>query len=136
MITVYTDGSARYHEGEWKSAYACAIYKDDRAIDQFIRLMTGATINCTELVAVTHAIHACKQKCPNEPLTIMTDSEYVIRGSNAPLNQKANKKEWELFHNITQNQNVRIDHVKAHNGDVYNNHVDNLAKTALRQHCR
>lgn len=132
MIFVYTDGSARQKDKDWIGAYAYAIYYANKAICQLSRNVIPATVNMCELLAVAHGIYECRNRYPNEPITVITDSQYVVNGFSHPLTVKTNKDAWKLLNDIKQNHDVNIKHVVAHSKDVRNKHVDLLAKTKLR----
>lgn len=93
-----------------------------------------ATVNACELLAVADAIHYWANNCGQEPLEIRTDSLYVINGWKNPESNKKNKDIWKLISELKRNQNIQITHVKAHQSEIYNNHVDKLAKTKLREY--
>lgn len=134
MLEVYTDGSSRHNGEKWIGAYAYAIYKDGKAIYQSSKNLIGGTVNMCELIAVANAIHTSLTLYPNDNILIKSDSKYVLTGILSPLSMKTNKKGWNLIHQLIQNQNVKFDKVKAHEDDIYNNHVDKLAKEKLREY--
>lgn len=132
MITIYTDGSARQKDGVWVGAYAFALYRDGKALYQESKVVVPATVNVCELLAITDAIHTCQAKYPNEELEIYSDSQYAVNGFKSPLAIKTNKPYWQLLNNIKCNLPITIEHVKGHDQDVKNKHVDSLAKSKLR----
>ena len=109
------------------------MYRNNKAISQYSVNLTPATVNICELVAVTHAIYDAIRLYPSEKIVIYTDSQYVVNGSKSALSMKTNKEAWKLFYDISLNQNLEIHHVKAHDKDVRNKHVDSLAKEKLRE---
>lgn len=132
MIVIYTDGSARASNHTWIGAYAYSIYRNGKSIYQESKAIKPATVNFCELLAAANAIHTCVRLFPDEDIQLYTDSQYVITGSANPASNKKNKQGWSLWQSLVLNRNIQLFHVKGHDKDVRNKHVDTLAKSMLR----
>lgn len=90
-----------------------------------------------ELLAPLMAIKRCK---PGSPITVISDSEYVVKGAMEWLPgwkkrgwKKSDKTEpehrdlWELLDQAMQERDITFKWVRGHNGDAGNEHADALA---------
>lgn len=133
MIEVYTDGSSRKAE-QWIGAIAFAVYDGECARYQCVQQVMPGTNNGSELIAVMKALHYCHNTYPDRQLHIYTDSQYVLNGDKRSASNplKTNTHLWNLYYKLKENMNFSISHVKAHDKNERNNHVDNLARQELR----
>lgn len=141
MIYIYTDGSATKTRSGWgwvlpsdDQDYICNSGKEDNASNQRM-----------ELVAAVEALNYWRDNCPDEDVTIWSDSAYLCNCyadrwwvnwiDNGWLNSKrepvANKDLWELLIPYFQNNMVHIEKVKGHSGHAHNDLADKLAKGVL-----
>ena len=68
-------------------------------------------------------------------ITIYYDSQYVVRAINEWLagwvkknfKDKANVSMWQEYLELSQRHEITAVHVKAHNGDYYNERCDKIA---------
>ena len=75
--------------------------------------------------------------CKSE-VVIHTDSQYSIISFTFPVNKYTKNKDLiSLFHRLSSDKQIsyRLDWVKGHNGNEWNEYVDNLAYTAYRNIC-
>lgn len=96
----------------------------------------NTTNNQMEIVAALTILKAIKS--PIDILTIYTDSMYVIGCATKGWQRKKNVKLWNKF-DIEFNRvkqlcsKIEFVHVKGHNGDYWNQYVDELAVTASKE---
>ena len=129
-IEIYTDGSGDTQKG--LGASALAIYVDDKLHYEWKACVTPATNNVAEMVAVMKAYEIQDLLC--EPVTIRSDSKYVIETVHGDYKVRTNKALWGKMMQIArQHPHASIKHVKGHANSEQNNHVDKLAKNHLRQ---
>jgi ribonuclease HI len=136
-IEIYTDGSALNNPGKggWG---AVLIYKDK--IKKISGHQEHATNNQMEIKAAIEAIKTIKEKCK---ITLHTDSNYLKMGITTWIKnwQKnnwigSNKKPvknielWKELDVLNQNHEIQWKWVKAHDGNLYNEMADELAKNS------
>lgn len=135
-VSIYTDGSCdNCGYGGWAAVILCS--------DNVTEISKGCaqtTNNKMELTAVVEALRVA----PNDSdITIYTDSRYVITGvenifywrdhnwitkSSTPVK---NLELWQQFIEIVAHKrSIKAIWVKGHNGSIYNERCDELAKSA------
>jgi ribonuclease HI len=128
MITIYTDGSCLKNPGG-AGGWAFCLLQDDKEY-----YMSGgeniSTNNTMELTAVIEALSFVniKEKCK-----IYTDSMLVINCALGKWKRKANLNLWKQYDDVSQGKNISFEHVKAHNGNYYNEKVDKLAREEAKK---
>lgn len=123
VVTVYTDGSCLGNPGPGGWAYY---------IVGFSKMpMVGGNKNTTnnrmEITAIIQALLAVNT---NEPITIKTDSQYVINTITKGWKRNKNKDLWDQLDKLLYDLDVTWEWVKAHSTDEYNNKVDRAARQA------
>lgn len=134
MLDIYTASSARKEEGEWAGAYAFAIYKDGHALYQLSTIVQQANQNESDLIGTMHAIHYAKQLYPNEPIQIITGSQYVFGGCTKVTKIKTNKDMWDTFNQLYNDKDMSITFVPKKDKSEKGKHVSLLAKMKLKTH--
>ncbi len=135
-IIIYTDGSCLHNPGAGGWA-ALLIFGEKKK-----EIMGGTaytTNNRMELTAAIEALSAIKQ---DFPITLYSDSRYVIDGiekwcpnwikNNWRKSDKKpveNKDLWEILYHLSQQYSITWQWVKAHANNEHNNYVDELAKS-------
>ncbi len=135
QVTIYTDGSALGNPGKGGWA-ALLIYGEKRK--ELSGAAELATNNQMELTAALKALEALKQPCQIE---LYTDSQYLRKGITEWIHnwlknnwRSSNKKPvknqelWQALYSATQKHQIKWHWVKAHNGDEFNELVDDLAR--------
>lgn len=129
-IELYTDGSCRPNPGPGGWAYILRykeVEKEDYGGEQ------ESTNNRMELTAVIQGLSTIKQPCV---VRLYSDSEYVVEGikrwmHNWALNGwKKNGDLWKEIYKLCKIHDVRPVWVQSHNGHIYNERCDRLAKAA------
>lgn len=149
MRVFYTDGSC-YHNGKPNacgSAAWCEV-KDDQVIAEGVQAFSPAVPTPTsirmELTAVIMALHQCK---PGDIVSIYSDSAYVVNGMNqgwyntwavtgktSTGKVPANLDLWrKLVRAYERTGSVTFNHLKGHNGNKFNEYVDQLASKAVNE---
>jgi ribonuclease HI len=134
-LIVYTDGAARGNPGP--GGYGAILMYGDRVkeLSAGYRLTTN---NRMELMAVIAALQALKKK--NIPLTIYTDSQYVL---NSVVKKwldnwirtdfkggKKNKDLWMQYYQLAKDYTITFVWVRGHAENIHNNRCDELATAA------
>lgn len=130
QITVYTDGScySRDRVGGW------AWYSPNKMFSEW-GYQFDTTISQMELQAVSKALWGAHQLWGPSNLTIYSDSEYVVLGYR-DKSRKRNKNIdlWNLIEmNAKRHSCVTLNHIRGHKGNVFNEHVDQMAKKARKE---
>jgi ribonuclease HI len=128
MKTIYTDGSCIKNPngpGGW-----CAIILDD----VFELIISGSdkstTNNKMELKAVIEALKFIEK---GEKCMIYSDSQLTINCASGKWCRKANIDLWNEYEIVSKDKYIDFEWVKAHNGDYYNEKVDNIAYQEAKQ---
>ncbi len=134
-ITIYTDGSSKGNPGPGGFGAILMLGKHSKEISMGYRLTTN---NRMELMAVIASLEALKKN--DYPLTIHSDSQYVVKAINEGwLNNwiktdfkggKKNKDLWVKYFQLSKKFKIKMQWVKGHANNPYNNRCDELATTA------
>ncbi len=134
MIVIYTDGSSKGNPG--RGGYGVVLkYKEHRKeLSEGFRKTTN---NRMELLAVIKGLEAITK--PNAPVTVYSDSKYVIDSVEKgwlwgwikkDFKGKKNKDLWLRFAEIYKVHRVSFQWVKGHAGVPENERCDELAVNA------
>jgi ribonuclease HI len=134
-LIIYTDGAARGNPGPGGYGIVMMWGSSVKELSAGYRFTTN---NRMELLAVIVALESLKRK--NIPLTIYTDSQYVVNSvekkwldgwiKNDFKGGKKNKDLWTRYYHLSKNFTVRFKWVKGHADNPYNNRCDELATQA------
>ena len=129
-MRISTDGSVIVNSKKSKSkkgpgGWAFVRHNSDEAESGF---ENDTTNNRMELLAVIKAL----EHYPAENLVIRTDSQYVSMTAGAKQTTKQNHDLWDRFQSLCDGRKVRIDWVKGHSGDQYNELADKMANAQAR----
>ncbi len=143
ILQVYTDGSSLGNPGigGWG-----VIFLGKKKVLELGQKVDNVTNNQMELLAIKKAMeYLFKNNISGYHIIFKSDSKYFIDGiekwiENWQKNnwKTANKKEvknqelWKqilrLKESILLDNSIEFEHVKAHNGEVYNERVDDIAR--------
>lgn len=127
MAKIYTDGSC-LRNPDGPGGWAFALVEDDE-----VRCMAGgshsSTNNRMEMTAVIKALMFVQ----NIEYTIYTDSKLVMNCAQKIWKRKANLDLWEEYDRVSAGKVLNWVWVKAHNGNEYNELVDNLARNEAKK---
>ncbi len=135
QLIIYTDGSSRGNPGPGGFG-AILMWGDKRKeISAGYRKTTN---NRMELLAVITALQSLTKK--NIPLTIYTDSQYIVKAIQEKwldkwiktnfAGGKKNKDLWIRFYNLAKDYQITFKWVKGHADNTFNNRCDILATSA------
>ncbi|PCJ17322.1 MAG: ribonuclease HI [Candidatus Cloacimonadota bacterium] len=133
-IIIYTDGSCLKNPG--RGGYAAILF-----FNQHKKIIKGrvkkTTNNQMELMAVIESLRSIKEPCEIE---LYSDSQYVLNGlktwmkswkknswKNSKKEEVKNKDLWIELDKLREQHKMNYHWVKAHNGNKYNEEVDQLA---------
>ena len=137
-VVIYTDGACKGNPGHGGWAAILAYGDKEKEISGAVEM---TTINRMELSAAVQALKIIKRPCH---VDLFTDSQYLKQGMSAWINswrkngwKGAEKKPiknqdlWMSLDELASIHQVQWHWVKAHNGHVYNERVDTLARNAI-----
>lgn len=120
---VYTDGSCLKNPGG-AGGWAFIVLVDNREEILACGSNPSTTNNRMELQAVIEALESTS----GPEYTIYTDSQWVMKCATGEWKRKANLDLWSRYDIARGRRKVNYIWVKAHNGDKYNEIVDDLAR--------
>ena len=138
MITIYTDGAARGNPGP--GGWGAIVASDERVVE-----LGGdeghTTNNRMELTAAIKAVEfAAENFPPDAPMTVYTDSEYVMKGittwivgwqkngwKTAGKKAVLNKDLWQELLMVTEDRQIEWKYVAGHSGHDANERCDEIA---------
>ena len=125
MYEIYTDGaySSKHNAG----GIAVVIVKNGVPIIKFSKKYKNTTNNRMELLAVITAISMLKTDIP---ITLYSDSMYVIGCITLGWKRKKNVDLWKKYDSIKKPSKLTFVHVKGHDGNEFNELCDRLAVNA------
>lgn len=133
MIEVYTDGSCLKNSGSGAGGWAFIMIIDDVS-NQLEYHVSGNNPNTTnnrmELQAVIEALSF--EEANSISYKIYTDSKLVLHCAKGDWKRKANLDLWEIYDIVSKGKEIEWIWVKAHNGNRYNEMVDELARDSAK----
>lgn len=126
MAKIYTDGSCLKNPNG-PSGWAFCLLENGETWCVYGG-NSSSTNNRMELQAVIEALKFAQ----NKEYTIYTDSQLILNCAQGLWKRKANLDMWEEYNNISKNKHLTWVWVKAHNGDKYNELVDELSRKAAK----
>lgn len=134
MIIIYTDGSSRGNPGPGGYGTVLKYMEHRKELSEGFRKTTN---NRMELLAVIVGLEAINK--PNAPVTVYSDSKYVIDSVEKGwlwgwikkgFKGKKNKDLWLRFAEVYKKHRVTFQWVKGHAGIPENERCDELAVEA------
>ncbi|KYG80206.1 ribonuclease HI [Roseivirga echinicomitans] len=134
MIIIYTDGSSRGNPGPGGYGTVLKYMEHRKELSEGFRKTTN---NRMELLAVIAGLEAITK--PNAPVTVYSDSKYVIDSVDKGwlwgwmkkgFRGKKNKDLWLRFAEVYKKHRVTFQWVKGHAGIPENERCDELAVEA------
>jgi len=126
MIDIYTDGACLGNPGP--GGWGAVIIEDG-----IKRTLSGAdestTNNRMEMLAVIQGLASVPE---SEPVTVFSDSQYVVNTMTRGWKRKANQDLWDRLDAEVAAHRVEWRWVRGHTGDPGNEEADSLATAAAR----
>ena len=122
MIKIYTDGSCLKNPGP--GGWGVIMIDADGYEWHLSEGEGNTTNNRMELQAIIEALNFVQ----GPEYIIYTDSELTMKCAVGIYSRKANKDLWEEYNRALDGRKLHWVWVKAHNGNLYNDYVDMLAR--------
>lgn len=124
--SIYTDGSCLENPGG-ASGWAFGVLENEEEW-----FMSGgeesSTNNRMELLAIIEALDFVQ----GNEYNIYTDSNLTLKCAKKEWKRKSNLDLWNIFDKVSNGKILNWIWVKAHNGNVYNEIVDKMAKNEAK----
>jgi ribonuclease HI len=143
-INFYTDGACS-HLSTFFGAFAIIGYIDEKEVISYSEYFGKTTSNRMELSAVIWVFKNINFNLYNS-VNIFTDSKYVSEGMNnwifnwvkkgwrtAGGKDVLNIDLWMEMEKLMKDKKFKISWVPGHSDNIYNNKVDNLARSTLKK---
>jgi len=139
-IEIYTDGACSGNPGPggWDAWLKCGEHEKE--------ISGGVEHTTNQQMELQAAIEALKTIKSPSPITLYSDSKYVIQGitewidgwkkrgwKNGKKKPVANREQWEALDKLNTMHQVTWQWVKGHDGNVGNERADRLATSAIPQ---
>ena len=137
--SIYTDGACTGNPGP--GGWGVVVYFDDGSIHELGDASTKTTNNRMEMQAAIAALEFLENSGQNKPITLYTDSEYLIncvtkwvkgwkrkgwkKSDGKPV---LNQDLLEILDNLN-NQQIKWQHVRGHAGNIGNERCDQIARS-------
>lgn len=129
LVEIYTDGAFRpsVKQGGW----SYVVTKNNKILESDYNGVKNVTNNIMELFAVLKALTYIIKHKINKSI-IYTDSQYVWGCATQGWKRSKNLKLWEKFNSLEQtlinnNLECKLEWVKGHSDNEFNNKADELA---------
>lgn len=136
--SIYTDGACTGNPGP--GGWGVVVYFDDGSVHELGDVSKKTTNNRMEMQAAIAALEFVESSGQNKPITLYTDSEYLIncvtkwvkgwkrkgwkKSDGKPV---LNQDLLEILDNLN-NQRIKWQHVRGHAGNIGNERCDTIAR--------
>ena len=126
--SAFTDGSSDNKNPLRPGGSAYIIFDSQgNEVKRMSKGFMGVTNNKMELLAIVSVVNSLP---PNSSVTIHSDSQYSINVLSGRWRASENLKVINLYRRIVAEKNIKVtfEWVRGHNGDVYNELCDQMAR--------
>ena len=127
MIQIYTDGSCIKDKF---GGYAYLIFYEDKTKYSFSKGTSDTTNNREEMKAIIEALKKIKDE---KSCKIYTDSQLVLNCAQKNWKRNKNLDLWKIYDEVSKDKEIEFEWIKAHNGNIFNEIVDKLARNAAEE---
>jgi ribonuclease HI len=123
--TAYADGSCIGNPG--RGGWGVVLIDPAGGSTEFAGSNPSTTNNRMEITA---AVEALRRVPVGAPITLHSDSQYVIKTMTSGWRRRENLDLWPLLDEAAARRRVRWEWVRGHDGDPLNERADELARSA------
>ena len=132
-INIYCDGACRGNQNANNIGAWAYVLEYNGKVKEGYGVQPNTTNNAMEITACIKALEQLKSK--SIPITINSDSQYVVATMNMGWNKKANFELWEQLETLVSECNsISFNKVKGHSGDKGNERADELCNIAMDEY--
>ena len=124
-LEIYTDGSCLGNPGT--GGAAAIVVNNNQIITGTAKSYKLTTNNRMELRSVIEGIRLIDH---GKSAVVYSDSQYVVNTINKGWKRNKNKDLWALLDRELNLRSIKLEWIKGHNGNKFNNIVDDMAKDA------
>ena len=128
---IYTDGAYSFKNNIGGIGFI--ICKEGKKICEFKKAYKNTTNQRMELLACIKAL-LCFKETSN--IDLYTDSMYLVGTMTLNWKRKCNNDLWNKLDILFDKHNIHLYHIKGHNGDKFNEYVDNLATSIISNYVK
>lgn len=128
-LTIYTDGACSGNPGP--GGWAFIILHDGQEVAAESGGAHATTKNRMAMMALYQALRRVEDT--RKKLTIVSDSQYVIKSMQGAFAKKKNQDLWALIDAIASQHDIEYKWVRGHAGDPHNEKCDSLAVMESRR---
>lgn len=132
VVRVYTDGSCLGNPGPGGWAFILVCHNGTEHHCSSGEVIT--TNNRMELRAVIEALTYIESLAESQAIHVYTDSLWVMNCAQGKWKRKANLDMWKEYDQVGCEKKVFWHWVRGHNGHIYNERVDKLARKKAIQY--
>ena len=125
MYEIYTDGAYSFKNNT--GGIAVVVIDNEVPIIKYNKKYINTTNNRMELLAVITALRMIQE---DVPITLYSDSMYVVGSINLGWKRKKNLDLWKIYDELKKPTNFTVKHVDGHAGNKWNEVCDSLAVRA------
>lgn len=132
----WTDGSCNNLSLKGEGGAAYIVLRDGVEVRRASKGLTNTTNNRAEMLAIISAVNWCPV---GVTINVHTDSKYCIGSfmrKGTLKDELKNKDLIRLYRKVSAGKQVIFDWVKGHNGNTYNEIVDQMANGEYRKVCK
>lgn len=132
-ITIYTDGACSGNPGPAGWAAILVAESDSGEKLKSREVWGNAELMTNNRAEMSAVILGLRQLTQPSKVTIVSDSQYIVRTMNEGWRRRENTDLWTIIDNLSETHEVTWQWVRGHNNHTYNDLADKLAVYARSQ---
>ena len=129
-IVVYTDGGCQRNPGGVGGYGVVVLNIDTGEFHEYTDSFASTTNNRMEVMAILRALQETSNI--DEPITIVSDSQYAIYCAEGAWSRNKNVDLWEEYERLSSGRTIKYLWVRGHSGNTFNERCDELATLAMQ----
>jgi len=132
-VTIYTDGACDPNPGTGGYA-AILVATDSEGNVRKERAVTGSELATTNnRMELRAAIEGLKALAQPSKVTVVSDSEYLVKTLTLKWKRKKNQDLWAELDALAADHSITWQYVRGHSGHAYNERCDRLAAAEINK---